>query len=140
LKALKKKDEEEDSKPVVDPHTVKIRKLNKEVTEEDLKALLSVFGEISRVKIPMDEEKNVNKGIGFVTFKTTQSASDAVKEGYVKYDFYELPVEVATQSKGRMEKQQEREQRAQRPKGERPERAERRPPPSDDNVLRRNLN
>ena len=101
---MKKKDEEEDQKPVVDPYTVKIRKLNNEVTEEDLRTLLAPFGEITRVKIPMDEERGTNKGIGFVTFKSQVSTSDAVKEGYVKYDFYELPVEPATQSKGRMDR------------------------------------
>ena len=104
---MKKKDEEEDNKPVVDPYTVKIRKLNNEVTEDDLRSLLAPFGEITRVKIPMDEERKVNKGIGFVTFKSQVSTSDAVKEGYVKYDFYELPVEPATQSKGRMDRMNE---------------------------------
>ena len=69
LRALKKKDEEEDSKPVVDPFTVKIRKLNNEATEDDLRTLLAPFGEITRVKIPMDEERGTNKGIGFDTFK-----------------------------------------------------------------------
>ena len=103
---LKKKDEEEDNKPVVDPYTVKIRKINNEVTEKDLMELLGPYGEITRTKIPMDEERNTNKGIGFVTFKNMSSATNAVNDGYVKFDFYELPVEPATQSKGRMERMQ----------------------------------
>jgi RNA recognition motif-containing protein len=67
---MKKRDEEENEKPVVDPYTVKVRKLNNEVTERDLQELLAQFGEIVRVKIPMDEERGTNKGIGFVTFKS----------------------------------------------------------------------
>ena len=70
LRLMKKRDEEENEKPVVDPYTVKIRKLNNEVTERDLLELLAQFGEIVRVKIPMDEERGTNKGIGFVTFKS----------------------------------------------------------------------
>jgi nucleolin len=91
-------------KPVVDPYTVKVRKLNHEVTEDDLLNLLGPFGEITRVKIPMDEERGTNKGIGFVTFKSMSSATEAIAEGYVKFDFFELPVEPATQSKGRMDR------------------------------------
>jgi hypothetical protein len=51
----------------------------------------------------MDEERGTNKGIGFVTFKMASSATAAVDEGYVKFEYYELPVERATQSKARME-------------------------------------
>ena len=146
LRALKKKDEEEDNKPVVDPYTVKIRKLNSEVTEEDLRALLSSFGEITRVKIPMDEERGTNKGIGFVTFKSQQSTSDAVKEGYVKYDFYELPVEPATQSKGRMDRMQNQGERGERGGfrggrggGDRQDRGERRDRAPEGDYLRRKM-
>ena len=51
----------------------------------------------------MDEERGTNKGIGFVTFKMASSATAAVDEGYVKFEYYELPVERATQSNARME-------------------------------------
>jgi len=36
LAKLKARDEEEDSKPVIDPVTVKIRQLNNEIVERDL--------------------------------------------------------------------------------------------------------
>lgn len=75
---------------------MKVRKLNQEVTEKDLAEAMSQFGEIQRVKIPMDEERGLNKGIGFVTFKSSESATLACDEGHVKFDFYELPVERAT--------------------------------------------
>ena len=93
---LKARDAEEDDKPVIDPVTVKLRQLNNEIDESDFHRLLSPFGEIVRVKIPMDEERGTNKGIGFVTFKMAGSATAAVEEGYVKFDYYELPVERAT--------------------------------------------
>jgi hypothetical protein len=44
LKELKKKDEEDQNKTVIDPNTVKIRGINQETTEEDLMALLEKFG------------------------------------------------------------------------------------------------
>jgi hypothetical protein len=40
LKELKKRDDEEELKPVLDLYTVKIRKLNHEVVERDLLELL----------------------------------------------------------------------------------------------------
>ena len=56
---------------------------------------MSKFGPIRRVKIPMDEFQQ-NKGIGFVTFVTTEACTQAAEDGFIKYDFYELPIERAT--------------------------------------------
>jgi len=69
LKALKEKAAEEDQKQVEDPYTVKIRKLTNEVTEKELTTIMLQFGEVTRVKIPMDEKTNRNKGFAFVTYK-----------------------------------------------------------------------
>ena len=82
--------------------------MNNEIKEEDLTELLQRFGEITRVKIPMNEDERTNKGIGFVTFKNSLAATAAIEEGYVKFEYYELPVERATQSKARMDRQNER--------------------------------
>lgn len=40
---------------VVDPYNVKIRKIYKDVTEEELLIILLNFGDVTRVKIPTDE-------------------------------------------------------------------------------------
>jgi RNA recognition motif-containing protein len=105
---LKAQQDEDDLKPVIDPLTVKIRQLNNEIKEEDLMELLSQYGEITRVKIPMNEDERTNKGIGFVTFKNSLAATNAIEEGYIKFEYYELPVERATQSKARMDMQANR--------------------------------
>jgi len=94
---LKAKEEENDE-PVVDPFTVKIRRFPNEVTEYDLRDILSEFGEVVRCKIPMDLENNCNRGIGFVTFRTEEGTRLALAQGYIKYDVFEYPVEQATQS------------------------------------------
>ena len=100
---LAARDRVEMDKPVIDPYTVKIRKFGNEMTEADLEGLMSKFGPIRRVKIPMDEHQQ-NKGIGFVTFATTEACTQAAEDGFIKYDFYELPIERATQSKAEMER------------------------------------
>lgn len=94
MKELKEREEAEGEKKVIDPVTIKIRKFPQEVKEEDLKALLSQYGEVTRVKIPLDEQ-GFNKGIGFVTFKSPEVCKRVVDEEMVKYDFYELPIEPA---------------------------------------------
>lgn len=68
LRELKKKEEIDENTPVIDPKTVKIRQINNEIKEEDLKELLAEFGKIVRARIPMNEDGKTNKGIGFVTF------------------------------------------------------------------------
>lgn len=98
LRELKKKEEIDENTPVIDPKTVKIRSINNEVKEDDLRELLAEFGVILRARIPMNED-GTNKGIGFVTFKDAESATKAIDYGFMKYDYYELPIERATQSK-----------------------------------------
>ena len=90
---MKAKEAADADEPVVDPYTVKIRRFPNEVTEFDLKEILEVFGEVVRCKIPMDFENNCNKGIGFVTFKTTDGCKEALAKGFIKYDVFEYPVE-----------------------------------------------
>lgn len=104
LRELKKKEEVDENTPVIDPKTVKIRGINNEIKEEDLKELLAEFGFIVRARIPMNED-GTNKGIGFVTFSMAESATKAIEYGFMKFDYYELPIERATQSKAQMERQ-----------------------------------
>ena len=51
---LKAKADEEENTEVVDPYTVKIRKFPNDVREDDLREILSKFGEVVRCKIPWD--------------------------------------------------------------------------------------
>jgi len=95
MAALAARDRLEGDIPVIDPYTVKIRKFGNEMTEMELESVMSKFGPIRRVKIPMDENMQ-NKGIGFVTFATVESCTQAAEDGFIKYDFYELPIERAT--------------------------------------------
>ena len=108
MEELKKRDQEEGEKQVIDPYTVKVRKLMQEISEADLQDMMSKFGEIQRCRIPIDEETKQNKGIGFITFKRSEDATLAVEEGRVKYEYFELPVEAATISKARAEQMKAR--------------------------------
>lgn len=56
------------------------------------------FGEIVKVKIPMEElrsGKKRSKGFAFVTFKQEEQATRAIKEGEVAVEFCTLNIERA---------------------------------------------
>lgn len=63
----------------------------------------------------MNEDGKTNKGIGFVTFKDAESATKAIDYGFMKVDYYELPIERATQSKAQRDRQA---QMGDRPRGD----------------------
>jgi len=96
------RDEEEDNKPVIDPYTCKILRINNDIQEHDLREILGEYGEVVRTKIPMDEERGTNKGIGFVTFKNIADCTAACEKGFIKFDVFEFAVDRATQSANRM--------------------------------------
>ena len=98
------------------------------MTENDLLEMMQKFGEVVRVKIPRDDFGK-SKGIGFATFRREEDATKVAEEGYVKYDFYELPAEKATMSKQRRDQMEANKMRGDRdgPRfGERGDRGERR--------------
>jgi len=97
LRELKNRQEEDDQKMILDPQTVKVVKVYKDLTEMELLDIMGKFGEVSRVKIPFDDNGGY-RGIAFATFKNPEDAQKVIAEGYIKYDFYELPVEQATMS------------------------------------------
>jgi U1 small nuclear ribonucleoprotein len=105
LRALKLKDSEKEEEKVIDPYTVKVRKFHSEMNEHDLRDIMKVYGEITRVKVPMDQDYPTrNKGIGFVTFAKSEDCTAVIDEGSIKYEFYELPVERAFYSAGMAER------------------------------------
>mmetsp|Transcript_17685 Transcript_17685/g.29893 ORF Transcript_17685/g.29893 Transcript_17685/m.29893 type:complete len:238 (-) Transcript_17685:49-762(-) len=122
---LKKREEEDANIQVIDPFTVKVRRITQEITEDDLFTAMSKFGEISRVKIPTHEDTGATKGIGFVTFKRPEDTTAALEDGHIKFEFFELPIEAATISKQRAEMLQSRG-RDRPDRGDRGERGERR--------------
>lgn len=70
----RKREEEkfESAIPQDDPYTVKLRGLTNDITEEDIWQSMLRFGEVVKVKIPMEELRNGkkrSKGFAFVTFK-----------------------------------------------------------------------
>ena len=70
----RKREEEkfESTIPQDDPYTVKLRGLTNDITEEEIWDSMKRFGEIVKVKIPMEELRNGkkrSKGFAFVTFK-----------------------------------------------------------------------
>ena len=80
----KKREEEkmQDSIPVEDAYTVKLRNLSNDITEDDIKNSMKKFGEIVKVKIPVEELRNGktrNRGFAFVTFKYIEHATRALE-------------------------------------------------------------
>lgn len=57
------------------------------------------FGEIVKVKIPMEENprtgKKRSKGFAFVTFKHAEMATHAIKDGEISVEFATLQIERA---------------------------------------------
>lgn len=113
LAELKKRDEEEENLQVIDPYTIKVRKIQNEMTEAELLEMMEPFGEVIRVKIPRDDF-GMSKGIGFATFRREEDATKVHEEGHVRYDYYELPVEKATMSKQRRDQMLENKLRGDR--------------------------
>ena len=105
LRLLKLKDADKEEEKVIDPYTVKVRKFHSEMNEHDLRDIMRVYGDITRVKVPMDQEYPTrNKGIGFITFAKAEDCTAVIDEGSIKYEFYELPVERAFYSAGMAER------------------------------------
>ena len=113
LAELKRRDEEEENQQVIDPYTIKVRKVQDEMTEQELLEMMQPFGEVVRVKIPRDDFGK-SKGIGFATFRREEDATKVAEEGHVRYDYYELPVEKATMSKQRRDQMMEAKNRGDR--------------------------
>jgi RNA recognition motif-containing protein len=63
-------------------YTIKLRNLPNDITEDDIFNVVTRFGAVVKVKIPYEEvpgRKKRNRGFGFVTFETTESASRALE-------------------------------------------------------------
>ena len=64
------------------------------------------FGEIVKVKIPMEELRNGrkrSKGFAFVTFKKEESAAKAIAEGEIAVEFATLQIERALKAPPRQQ-------------------------------------
>jgi RNA recognition motif-containing protein len=57
-----------------------VANVNREVNEDALKALFSEFGEVTSVKIVLDQITGHSKGFGFIEMPNEQSALDAIKK------------------------------------------------------------
>jgi RNA recognition motif-containing protein len=70
-----------------------LRGLTNEITEEDIWQAMKRFGEIIKVKIPMEELRNGkkrSKGFAFVTFKRDEEATKAIDEAELSVEFVVL--------------------------------------------------
>ncbi len=91
--------------PVDDPFTIKLRSLTNDTSEDDIYNVMKRFGEIIKVKIPMEELRNGrkrSKGFAFVTFKNKESASKAIEEGEIAVEFATLQIERALKAPPRL--------------------------------------
>ncbi len=64
------------------------------------------FGEVIKVKIPMEELRNGkkrSKGFAFVTFKREDSATKAIAEGEISIEFGVLQIERALKAPPRQQ-------------------------------------
>ena len=107
LQARKREEEKtEQNIPVDDPFTIKLRSLTNDISEDDIWNVMKRFGEIIKVKIPMEELRNGRKrgkGFAFVTFKTKESASKAIEEGEIAIEFATLQIERALKAPPRQQ-------------------------------------
>ena len=95
---------------MVDPLTVKVRKIYKDVTEEDLYEIMKKYGEVTRCKIPTNEVGEY-KGLAFVTYKRAEDCTKVIEAGYVQYEFSELPCDRAMMSNKKAMEMKERAER-----------------------------
>ena len=58
------------------------------------------YGEVIRVKIPMDLERGTHKGVGFITFASADVCTRVIESENIKYEFYELTCERSFMSAG----------------------------------------
>ena len=76
---MKREEAAKAEEKVIDPYTVKVRKFNNDMNENDLREIMREYGEITRIKVPMDQENpKRNKGIGFVTFKNSEDCTKVI--------------------------------------------------------------
>lgn len=104
----RKREEEkiENAIPQDDPYTVKLRSLTNDITEDDIFETMKRFGEIVKVKIPMEELRNGRKrtkGFAFVTFKREDQATKAIEESEIAVDFATLQIERALKAPPRQQ-------------------------------------
>lgn len=65
----------------------------------------------------LKDDAGRSKGIGFATFKKQEDAATVAEEGNVRFDFYELPVELATMSKAKRDQMEANKNRGDRGEG-----------------------
>jgi RNA recognition motif-containing protein len=85
---------------------VKLRSLTNDISEDDIWAVMKRFGEIVKVKIPMEELRNGkkrSKGFAFVTFKSSDAATHAIQEGEISVEFATLQIERALKAAPRQQ-------------------------------------
>jgi RNA recognition motif-containing protein len=93
----------EQSIPVVDEETVKLRGLTSDITEEDITNVMKRFGKIKFVRVPMEDSNNPyhqqgkqrNRGFAFVTFEHKDYATRAIEQGEVTLEFSTIEIERA---------------------------------------------
>ena len=68
--------------PVIIPGTVFVGGLGKEVGEEQLKVIFSMFGEVEKVVVVMEKDGG-SKGYGFVTFQDDMVLRKVEQEGII---------------------------------------------------------
>ena len=76
------------------------------MTEDEIWAAMKKFGEIVKVKIPMEELRNGKKrgkGFAFVTFKQADAASHAIDESEIVVDSAILQIERALKAPPRQQ-------------------------------------
>ena len=80
-------------------YTIKLRNLPNDITEDDIFNVVTKFGPVVKVKIPIEElpggRRKRNRGFAFVTFETMESATRALEQGDVTVEFATLEVERA---------------------------------------------
>jgi len=76
-----------------------LKNLDKEVTEESLKAHFSTSGEITEINLPVEKKSQLPKGYAFITFAKEADAKGALKLDGKEFLEKEITVQIATEKR-----------------------------------------
>ena len=78
-----------------DYFTVKLRNILNDTTEDEIRTIMKRFGNVVRVKIPLDDRNGRSKGFAFVTYDDDSYAQRALEQGEVTIGFSSVDIERA---------------------------------------------
>ena len=83
----------------IDNRKLFVRGINFQTTLQDLRRVLSVFGNLEECEITTDRVSGKSKGFAFVTFSTAVESQACIQNGNIELDGFRLGISLATEGK-----------------------------------------